>query len=119
MSGVTKLRLKIGSHEFGATLESNAAGRALAEMLPLTLTLEELNGNEKYGDLPKNLPTESFRPGTIKAGDILLWGSNTVVLFYETFRSSYSYTRLGKLDDAAGLANAVGSGSVKVVFERL
>ena len=80
--------------------------------------MTELNGNEKYADLPQSLPTATFRPGTIRTGDLLLWGSSTVVLFYETFSSSYSYTRLGRLDDPSGLAAAVGGGSARVTFAR-
>ena len=69
-------------------------------MLPLTLDMSELNGNEKYHYLDESLPT-----------------SSCVVLFYETFSSSYSYTRLGKIDNPGGLAAALGSGNVSVVFE--
>ena len=56
-------------------------------------------------------------PGIIHAGDLMLYGNNCVVLFYETFNSSYSYTRIGALDDPSGLAAALGSGDVSVRFE--
>lgn len=113
-----KVKVTIGGRTFSATLENNPAAEAFAALLPLDVMMTELNGNEKYFDLPASLPTDSCLPGTIHAGDLLLWGSRTVVLFYETFSSSYSYTRLGRLDDPTGLASAVGRGHVRVSFTR-
>lgn len=81
------------------------------------MQMDELNGNEKYHYLDSSLPTDSYRPGTIHAGDIMLYGSSCVVLFYETFASSYSYTRIGQIDNPDGLATAVGNGNVSVKFE--
>lgn len=112
-----KLNVKIGQRTFAATLEDNPAPAKFRQMLPLTLDMPDLNASEKHVRLPEPLPTELIRPGTIRAGDLLLWGDDTLVLFYETFRSSNSYTRLGKVDDPEGLAEAVGSGSVPVTFE--
>jgi hypothetical protein len=66
-------------------------------MLPLTLDMSELNGNEKLFRFSKSLPTNASNPKTIHAGDLMLWQNNTLVLFYETFSTSYSYTRIGAL----------------------
>ena len=111
-----KITLTIGEATFAATLEDNAAAAALLERLPMTLEMSELNGNEKYFYLSENLPSAPYRPGTIRAGDLMLWGGDCLVLFYKTFDSSYSYTRLGALDDPSGLAEALGDGSVTVCF---
>lgn len=113
-----KLKLMIGSREFTATLADNAASRAFWDLLPLELDMIEMNGNEKYGNLPQSLPVDVYYPGTISTGDLLLWGNRTVVLFYETFPSSYGYTVLGRLDAPEDLAEAVGRGNIRITFAR-
>ena len=115
--GTTQMRIKIGSKTFDATLDDNPTVAAFKAMLPPIVEMQELNGNEKLHRLPNKLPTKASNPGTIKNGDLMLYGANTVVLFYKSFPTSYSYTRLGRINDPAGLASAVGSGSVKVTFE--
>ncbi len=111
------LRVIVGDQTFTATLADNATAEAFKSLLPLTLNMTELNGNEKYNYLSTNLPSNASNPGTIHAGDIMLYGSNCVVLFYETFATSYRYTRIGAIDDPAGLSAALGGGNVTVKFE--
>lgn len=111
------ITISVNGTSFAATLADNEAARAFAAMLPLRLDMSEMNGNEKYHYLSENLPTDSYRPGTIQTGDLMLYGSSCVVLFYETFSSGYSYTRLGQIDNPEGLAAALGGGDVSVRFE--
>src|SRR4051794_28344526 len=98
-----RMWMTVGERRFAITLADNAAARAFAAELPLTLDMIELNGNEKYADLREALPADAGRPGTIQNGDLMLYGTRTLVVFYATFNSSYSYTRLGRVDDAADL----------------
>ena len=98
------------------TLEDNPTARAFVQLLPATLEMAELNGNEKHASLPRSLPTNAVRPGTIRTGDVMLYGNEMLVVFYETFRSSYSYTRIGRVTESAGLAQALGPGNQRVAF---
>ena len=111
------MKITIGSKVFKATLFDNETTKAFKALLPMSVTMTELNGNEKYFHLSTDIPTNSTRPGTIKAGDLMLYGGNSVVLFYETFSSSYSYTKLGRIDDVTELAKAVGKKDITVTFE--
>lgn len=112
-----KIKIKVNSQTFTATLLENSSAKAFKEMLPLTINMIELNRNEKYYDLPESIPPNSSNPGTIKNGDLMLYGSKTLVLFYKTFATSYSYTKLGTIDDVTGLTTALGSGNVTATFE--
>lgn len=111
------MNITVGSTTFTATLEDNDTAKAFVKQLPLTLDMSELNGNEKYDYLSSNLRADTpSRPGRIKEGDLMLYGNNCLVLFYETFNTSYSYVKLGYINDTTGLAKAIGSGSVRVTF---
>lgn len=110
------IKITVNGRTFSATLYDNETAREFAERLPITLDMSELNGNEKYYYLPDSLPKNSRRPSGINTGDIMLYGSDCLVIFYESFSTSYSYTPIGKIDDPDGLAAALGSGSVQVTF---
>lgn len=111
-----KMEIKIGSSTFTATLYDNAAATAFKARLPMTINMVELNGNEKYFDLSTGLPVKPSNPGMIQNGDLMVYGSKTLVLFYKSFHTSYSYTELGRINDPSGLAAALGKGSVTVSF---
>jgi len=110
--------MTVGKRRFAITLTDNAAARAFVAQLPLTLDMSELNGNEKHGELPKALPTSSTKPATIRSGDLMLYGSDTLVIFYATFDSAYSYTRLGRVEDSSDLAATLGPRGVRVAFSK-
>lgn len=114
----TKITIKIGDKILTATLSDNATAAAFKAMLPMTMTMTELNGNEKFFNLSNSLPMNASKPSSIQAGDLMMYGSSTLVLFYKTFATSYSYTKLGRVDDPAGLAAALGSGNVTISFEK-
>lgn len=113
-----KIILSVGGQSFDAILYDSPAADALYELLPMTVTMQELNGNEKYCNLSDNLPTDASIPEKIQTGDLMLFGSNCLVLFYQSFTTSYSYTPLGRLTDPTELAQALGSGNAEITFQR-
>lgn len=110
--------MTVGERRFAITLADTEAARAFAAMLPISVDMADLNSNEKHAELPKALPTNASHPGTIRNGDLMLYGSRTLVVFYLTFSSPYSYTRLGRVHDPAGLDQALGRGSVRIEFSK-
>ena len=114
----TSISIEVNGKTFMATLEDNPTAKAFAEMLPLECSMKELNGNEKYFYLNEDLPKDSVRIGQIHAGDLMLFGSDCLVFFYKDFSTSYSYTRLGKVDKPADLLETLGSDNVYVRFNK-
>ncbi|MGJ7487449.1 cyclophilin-like fold protein [Variovorax sp. LT2P21] len=114
----SRLWMTVGERRFAVTLADTAAARAFAARLPLTLDMSDLNANEKKFDLPEALPANASRPGALRNGDLMLYGTHTVVVFYLSFDSPYAYTRLGRVDDPDGLAHALGRNDVSVGFSR-
>ena len=91
----------------------NAAAKALAELLPLTLSLRDYGGFEKVGNIGSDLPREDERI-TMTAGDLILYQGNQFVLCYG--ENVWSYTRLGRIEGvtSAQLRKALGTGDVTV-----
>lgn len=111
-----KMIVEVGGKHFTATLEDNKAADTLAEMMqedPVTVQMSDYGGFEKVGDLGTELPT-SNRQTTTQAGDIVLYQGNQIVIFYGS--NSWSYTRLGRIDDLTGWETALGDGDVTVTF---
>ena len=110
------ITVTIGTARFPGTLADTPTARAFADRLPLTLDMSDVNSNEKAYELGETLPGVAANPGTINNGDLMLYGSTTIVLFYESFDTCYAYSRIGRLDAPDGLAEVLGAGDVTVTF---
>lgn len=115
--GMNYIDVVIGEKTFSAVLYDNETASALAERFPLTLQMSELHGNEKYCYLTESLPTDASVPDSIHPGDLMLFGSDCLVLFYDSFSTSYSYTPLGYLEHPEALSETLGSGDVEITFQ--
>lgn len=113
---VMKMNVQIGEEIFTASLLDNEAVDALVEMMkeaPVVIQMSDYAGFEKVGSLGTSLPTSNSQT-TTQAGDIVLYQGNQIVIFYGS--NSWSYTRLGHIDDLSGWEEALGSGDVTVVL---
>ncbi len=111
-----QINIEIGNITYSATLYDNETAQAFKSNLPITLEMEELNGNEKFSNLSFTLPSNPENFEEIKAGDLMLYTTDCLVLFYKTFPTDYSYTKIGYIDDPKGLEEAVGKGNIEVTF---
>ena len=115
-NAVMNMKVQVGDMIFSATLEENAAVSALVEMMresPVVLQMSDYSGFEKVGPLGTSLPADNNQT-TTHAGDIVLYNGNQIVIFYGS--NSWSYTRLGHIDDLTGWEEALGNGDVTVTF---
>ena len=111
-----KMNVQVGDYTFTATLENNTAVDELVGMMkegPITIDMSDYSGFEKVGSLGRSLTTNNSQT-TTNAGDIVLYNGNNIVMFYGS--NSWSYTRIGKIDDLTDWNKALGSGSITAVF---
>lgn len=110
---IDKLFATIDNQDFSITLENNKTVDALIEQLPMSITMDDLHGNEKYVYLDYKLPAQSELINYIKAGDFMLFGNDCLVFFYKDFSTSYRYTRLGHVDDVSSFVKKMNQESIQ------
>ena len=103
---MSDIKVTISDKTYILKLEDNPTVKEFIHLLPKEFTMSELNGNEKYAYLDSSLPVFSYYPKRIEAGDVMLYGNNCLVIFYQSFNSSYSYTKIGHIDDLPDLGNS-------------
>ena len=111
---IDSIKVKINNEEYNAILENSETVKEFIALLPKEFNMSELNGNEKYTYLNTTLPTEFYNPKHINAGDIMLYGDDCLVVFYKSFDTSYSYTKIGHIDNLPDL----GEKDINIRFEK-
>lgn len=115
---MTDIKVTVNGSVFEAKIYNDSpCAQQLLSKFPLTVTMNELNGNEKYYRFSESFPPNPENVESINSGDIMLYQSDYLVLFYETHNTSYTYTRIGYIADTTGLKEAVGTGNPTVTFE--
>ena len=111
---VFDIKVTIDDKEYLLHLEDNEAADELVALLPQEFVMRELNGNEKYVYMDCALTDDPYVPERIEKGDVMLFGNDCLVIFYKSFATTYSYTRIGHIDDLGDL----GGGSITAVFAK-
>jgi len=114
VKSTTNINVIINGKKYHMSIENNETAQAFVKLLPKEFNMNELNGNEKYIYLDSSLPTNSSKLKYINAGDVMLYGNNCLVIFYQSFDTTYSYTKIGHIDDLANL----GNDNIHVIFEK-
>lgn len=118
VNNMDRLKITVGNNELLATLVDNNSTRALKELIkdkPLKVNMSNYGGFEKVGSLGTNLPTNDTQI-TTTVGDIMLYQGSSIVIFYGS--NSWSYTRLGKIENATkeSLLNVLGTEEVTITL---
>ena len=109
---MTNITITINDEQYLLNLEDNETAKEFTKLLPQTYTMAELNGNEKYVYLDSPLPMHSKVPDKINRGDVYLFGDDCLVIFYKSFTTNYSYTKIGHIDNLPELDKS----EIKVSF---
>ena len=109
--------ITIENKKYEAILYDNSTTKELIKKFPITITMSDLNGNEKYYNFSKSFPTSSENVANINKGDIMLFGDNCLVIFYKSFSTRYKYTKLGYIKNTEDLENSFAKGDISITFE--
>ena len=109
--------ITIKNKKYEAILYDNSTTKELIKKFPITITMSDLNGNEKYYNFSKSFSTSSKNVANINKGDIMLFGDNCLVIFYKSFSTHYKYTKLGYIKNTEDLENSFGKGDINITFE--
>ena len=92
-----KLTLKIDGIEVDVIWADNDSVKALKNLAKdgLTINMSKYGGFEQVGSIGSTLPSSDTRI-TTSPGDIVLYSSNQIVIFYDS--NTWSYTKLGHIN---------------------
>jgi len=114
-----KIRLNVEGKDLTATLIDSQTSRDFLALLPLTLTMNDLFGREKFVHLPRALSEGGRRTRTYEVGEVAYWSPNRdVAIFYRQDGPEIPEPGLivmGKIE--AGVEGLNVPGSVKVTIQ--
>ena len=117
-----KIDINIGGKILTASLADNATARDFVSLLPLNVSMKDLFGREKYGDLPKALSENGPRKNTYEVGEIAYWSPDQqfAVYYHQDGESipSPGVIPIAKIDAGAETFNVPGSVKVTIAVAK-
>ena len=111
----TGMKMYINDMEIPVTWENNPSVSALRSDLQagdIVVSMSMYSNNEQVGPLDKSYPSNDVQT-TTNNGDIVLYRSDQIVIFYGS--NSWAYTRLGKMDLSENeVINLLSNGDVSI-----
>jgi hypothetical protein len=117
-----KINIAIGNNMVTATLDDNPTARDFVSVLPLRLSMKDLFGREKYGDLPKALSEKGPRKDRYEVGDIAYWSPDRqFAIYYRQDGESIpapGIIPIARIDAGAEAFNVPGAVKVKINIDK-
>lgn len=117
-----KINIKIGGKTLTASLADNATALDFVSVLPLNVSMNDLFGREKYGDLPNALSENGPRKNRYEVGDIAYWSPDHqfAVYYHQDGESipSPGVIPIAKIDVGAEAFNVPGSVKVTIAVAK-
>ena len=99
------IKIIINEKEYKLNLEKTDEAKDFINNVPSELVMMDLNNNEKYVYLDKVFMNNPINVNYIEKGDLMLYGDNCLVIFYKSFETTYSYTKIGHINNLEDLNN--------------
>jgi hypothetical protein len=117
-----KINIKIDGKILTASLADNATARDFVSVLPLNVSMNDLFGREKYGDLPKALSENGPRKNRYEVGEIAYWSPDHqfAIYYHQDGKSipSPGIIPIAKIDFGAEAFNVPGSVRVSIALAK-
>ena len=99
------IKIIINEKEYKLNLEKTDEAKDFINNVPKEFVMMDLNNNEKYVYLDKVFMNNPINVNYIEKGDLMLYGDNCLVIFYKSFETTYSYTKIGHINNLEDLNN--------------
>ncbi|OWV01081.1 hypothetical protein B7994_04730 [Fibrobacter sp. UWR2] len=112
-----QVQIEIGNDKYNAFFENSGIAQAVAALFPKSVKMEEYAANnEYYARLDSKISSKASEVDKIFAGDIMLYNSISLVIFYADAEHTSGYVKLGHIENPTGLKKSLGAAGGKLRF---